>query len=68
MEPRKRQELEQEALRHRGRIARIVLQGSQAPHQEQEQRDVALVLLGHPVDRLEHGLPGRDQVEVAPDP
>ena len=67
VEPRQRQQLQPERLRHRRRVARPGVERAQPVEQEHRERDVALVLLGDLVDRLDHRLGGREQREVVAD-
>ena len=67
MEARERQELQQEGLGDGGGVGGPGVERSHPREQQHEQTDVALVLLGHLVDGLEHRLSGRERTEVAPE-
>jgi len=67
VEPRQRKEREQEGFGDSRGIGRSGLERSEAGEEQEEQANVPLVLLGHLVHCLEHGLPRREQAEVVPE-
>ena len=67
VEPRERQELQQERLGDRVGDRGLGVEGAEPGEQEQDELHVLLVLLGHLVDGLEHRLARREQGEVVAD-